>query len=32
MMPTPVYTGQFERGIKKAKKRGKNLDKLKIIL
>jgi mRNA interferase YafQ len=32
MMRTPVYTGQFERDIKKAKKRGKNLDKLKIIV
>jgi len=30
-MRTPVYTRQFERDIKKAKKRGKNLDKLKII-
>jgi mRNA interferase YafQ len=30
-MRTPVYTQQFERDIKKAKKRGKNLEKLKII-
>ena len=30
-MRTPVYTRQFERDIKKAQKRGKNLDKLKII-
>jgi mRNA interferase YafQ len=30
-MRTPVYTRQFERDIKKAKKRGKNLEKLKII-
>jgi len=31
MMRTPVYTGQFQRDIKKAKKRGKNLEKFKII-
>jgi len=30
-MRTPVYTRQFERDIKKARKGGKNLDKLKII-
>ena len=30
-MRTPVYTRQFERDVKKARKRGKNLDKLKII-
>ena len=30
-MLTPVYTKQFEKDIKKAKKRGKNLDKFKII-
>jgi len=30
-MRTPVYTRQFERDTKKAAKRGKNLDKLKII-
>lgn len=31
-MYIPVYTRQFERDIKRIKKRGKNLDKLKIIL
>ena len=31
-MLTPVYTRQFERDIKRMKKRGKNLDKLKIII
>jgi mRNA interferase YafQ len=31
-MFTPVYTRQFERDIKRMRKRGKNLDKLKIIL
>ena len=31
-MLTPVYTKQFERDIKRMKKRGKNLDKLKIII
>jgi mRNA interferase YafQ len=30
-MRTPVYTWQFERDIKKAEKRGKSLEKLKII-
>jgi len=30
-MRTPVYTRQFEKDIKKAEKRGKNLEKLKII-
>ncbi|HUT85198.1 MAG TPA: type II toxin-antitoxin system YafQ family toxin [Thermodesulfobacteriota bacterium] len=30
-MRTPVYTRQFERDIKKAEKRRKNLEKLKII-
>jgi mRNA interferase YafQ len=30
-MHTPVYTRQFERDIKKAEKRGKSLEKLKII-
>ena len=30
-MRTPVYTRQFERDIKKVRKRGKNLDKFKII-
>ena len=30
-MRTPVYTRQFERNVKKARKRGKNLDKFKII-
>jgi len=31
-MLTPSYTRQFERDIKRMKKRGKNLDKLKIII
>jgi mRNA interferase YafQ len=31
-MLTPAYTWQFERDIKRLKKRGKNLDKLKIII
>jgi len=30
-MRTPVYTRQFEKDIKRAKKRGKNLGKFKII-
>lgn len=30
-MRAPVYTRQFEKDIKKAGKRGKNLEKLKII-
>ena len=30
-MRTPVYTRQFERDIKRAKKRGKNLEKFKMI-
>ncbi len=30
-MRRPVYTRQFERDVKRAKRRGKNLDKLKII-
>lgn len=30
-MRAPVYTRQFERDIKKARRRGKNLDKFKII-
>jgi mRNA interferase YafQ len=30
-MRTPVYTRQFERDIKRAKKQGKNLDKFKVI-
>jgi mRNA interferase YafQ len=30
-MRTPVYTRQFEKDIKKAEKRGKSLEKLKII-
>ena len=30
-MFTPVYTKQFARDVKKAKKRGKNLEKFKII-
>ena len=31
-MITPVYTRQFERDLKRIRKRGKNLDKLKIIV
>ena len=31
-MFTPVYTRQFEKDIKRMRKRGKNLDKLKIII
>ncbi len=31
-MLAPVYTKQFERDTKRMKKRGKNLDKLKIII
>ncbi len=31
-MLTPFYTGQFERDIKRMKKRRKNLDKLKILI
>ncbi len=30
-MRTPIYTRQFERDIKRAGKRGKNIDKFKII-
>ena len=30
-MYSPAYTRQFERDVKRAKRRGKNLDKLKII-
>lgn len=31
-MRTPAYTRQFERDIKRVSKRGKNLEKLKIII
>ena len=31
-MLKPVYTRQFERDLKRVQKRGKNLDKLKIIV
>ena len=31
-MLTPVYTRQFERDVKRIKKRGKGIEKLKIIL
>jgi len=31
-MPAPVYTKQFERDSKRMKRRGKNLEKLKIII
>jgi mRNA interferase YafQ len=30
-MHTPVYTKQFERDIKRAQRRGKNLEKFKIV-
>lgn len=30
-MRTPVYTRQFEKDVKRCKRRGKNLDKFKII-
>jgi mRNA interferase YafQ len=32
MIFLPVYTRQFERDIKRIKKRGKNLEKIKIII
>jgi mRNA interferase YafQ len=31
-MLTPIYTPQFEKDIKRIKKRGKNLEKVKIII
>ena len=31
-MLTPIYTRQFDRDVKKIQKRGKNLEKLKIII
>lgn len=31
-MPTPIYTRQFERDVKTLNKRGKDLDKLKIMV
>ena len=31
-MPIPVYTQQFEKDIKRIKKRKKNIDKIKIII
>ena len=31
-MRTPIYTRQFEKDVKRAKKKGKNLDKLKLIV
>lgn len=31
-MLAPVYTRQFEKDIKRVKKRGKNIDKIKIII
>lgn len=31
-MLVPVYTRQFEKDVKRAQKRGKNMEKLKIIL
>ncbi len=31
-MPTPVYTRQFERDIRRTERRGKNLEKLKIVV
>jgi mRNA interferase YafQ len=32
MMRVPAYTRQFEKDLKRARKRGKNLEKLKIIV
>jgi mRNA interferase YafQ len=31
-MYTPAYTRQFERDVKRLRKRGKNLDKLKVVI
>ena len=31
-MLTPVYTRQFEKDVKRMKRRGKNLEKLKIVI
>lgn len=31
-MHTPLYTRQFDRDVKRMQKRGKNLEKLKIII
>jgi mRNA interferase YafQ len=31
-MYTPIYTRQFEKDVKRLQKRGKNLDKLKIVV
>ncbi|MDF1591104.1 MAG: type II toxin-antitoxin system YafQ family toxin [Desulfobacterales bacterium] len=31
-MLTPVYTRQFERDVKRMKRRGKNLEKLKMVI
>jgi mRNA interferase YafQ len=31
-MLNPVYTRQFERDVKRMKRRGKNLEKLKIVI
>jgi mRNA interferase YafQ len=31
-MPAPVFARQFERDIRRMRKRGKNLDKIKIII
>ncbi len=31
-MPTPVYARQFEKDVKRLQRRGKNLEKLKIII
>lgn len=31
-MPQPDYSGQFRRDVKQSQKRGKNMDKLKVLL
>ena len=31
-MPTPVFTTRFQNDIKRAEKRGKNLEKLKLVI
>ncbi|HEY6433131.1 MAG TPA: type II toxin-antitoxin system YafQ family toxin [Acetobacteraceae bacterium] len=31
-MPTPVWSGRFKRDVKRAERRGKDIDKLKVVL
>jgi mRNA interferase YafQ len=31
-MPTPVWSGRFKRDVKRAERRGKDMDKLKVVL